>query len=171
MSILCSLVYIEWAVFPIDTVDSEMENLCFYVHTGTSLIVQKNKFFFIFLFRMLACPHIIDALSQIFSSAHSASPLYLRIRACGDYFLLSSCSFICFFYFLFSILDSRPRLTRERALDPGMSCFYFMISPFFIFAFCVRNLLIITNLKWSNLSRSCSKISVKRLPLFMMSKA
>jgi hypothetical protein len=69
MSILCSLVYKEWDVFPIDTVDSEMKNLYFYEHT--SLIVQINKFFSFFYFvlgvpDLLACHHIIDALSRIF---------------------------------------------------------------------------------------------------------
>jgi hypothetical protein len=54
-------------------------------------------------------------------------------------------------------------LTRERALDPGMSCFYFMISLVLSLHFVFYYLLIITNLKWSHLSRSCSKDKRKKI--------
>ncbi len=134
MSILCSLVHKEWNVVPIDTVDSEMKNLYFYEHT--SLIVQINKFFSFFNFvlgvpDLLVCPHIIGALSRIFQlSALCFTAIFTYPRFWGLFFVVVS--FVqLFLLFLFSILESRPRLTRERALDPGMSCFYFMILPVF----------------------------------------
>ncbi len=141
-----------------------MKNYYFFEHN--SFIVQINEFFYFFISYQvcLICLHVPTSLMlccEYFSSAHSASPLYFLIRAFGDYFLLSSCSFNCFFYFIFHFRQ-QASIDERKSVRSGYVLFLFYDFTGFIFAFCVRYLLI-TNLKWSHIVQKLLKDNSKKI--------